>query len=551
MLTKIISSNFIEISVKNLTGAQVLWRNNDKIKIEEYLVCTQESQLFHPDSVGVTKGLKALAEPYGGSGMERNGGGSRVVTIGDKQVKGVGANLLVGKRTRLDYSWGGLEPESAIKEVIYTHMLDKVLVKGAVTVDALIRVNNRSKQRRIDCRDWSVLMVRDATYRPAHLLMPCFFFSSQGKMNTTPNIESKLRRMYARIDVDIGVNNYAKWVGELANGHAQQIASARMARIMHGCLTEANVTVEGKWLDLPLASTTNGAYNFCYNRSFASEVYVFPKFIEMTSYYYAKYNGKTFKPQPIIDYYFDQLCAYERKFSGFLLGACIYRSGSSQYQQDVEQLFEFVRELITPDETAITPGSPTIDYGNEVAESVTRLWFGVFSLFYRSSVDYHRFPDVSLCLIRVLKDNFLQQRAIVSLEHYLYLSCFIALKRCWLSETFYQSEVELNVFRALEEDHPDVRGVIEHYSSLASWIFDEIFYQKITIFNDSRSSIYYSIFDQEYILESDSGTKQLTFASLKNSLSIFLKSGLLDRPSLSKYLTVCIEILDSGMNGFK
>jgi hypothetical protein len=111
-----------------------------------YLI--RDSETFHGLDFTSEQRLQ-IAERYGGEGTGDNGGGARCGNLGGYQVKGIGANPLVGSGRNHWYSYGGLNAQDAIYETIMSEVLGRVLPHGAATIFGVILTAG--------VRSWSVI----------------------------------------------------------------------------------------------------------------------------------------------------------------------------------------------------------------------------------------------------------------------------------------------------------------------------------------------------------------------------------------------------------
>ena len=118
-----------------------------------------------------------LAERYGGSGIQRNGGGARCGFDGRYQIKGIGANPLVGKGSDLRHSNGVLSASMAMYETLWTEMLSSVLPYGAVPVQAVLFTDKATDSdfERTCAPSERALLVREPVVRPAHFERAPYF----------------------------------------------------------------------------------------------------------------------------------------------------------------------------------------------------------------------------------------------------------------------------------------------------------------------------------------------------------------------------------------
>src|SRR5690554_370843 len=99
----IISEHFIKCNLSNAVNAKTLWVSsaaafNSNVAFSSrysYLDC--DTKCFSNVIIDNNNKTSANIERYGGSGLGGNGGGSRSANINDAQVKGIGANVLVGE----------------------------------------------------------------------------------------------------------------------------------------------------------------------------------------------------------------------------------------------------------------------------------------------------------------------------------------------------------------------------------------------------------------------------------------------------------------------
>ena len=115
--------------------------------------------------------MKSLfAERYGGGAISRNGGGARCGFDGRWQVKGIGANALVGQGAK--HVDGELTMTGAVLEALWGNVMAKLLPYGAVPNKAILLTDSpiaalspasaRSPHNR------KALLVREPVVRPAH-----------------------------------------------------------------------------------------------------------------------------------------------------------------------------------------------------------------------------------------------------------------------------------------------------------------------------------------------------------------------------------------------
>lgn len=205
-----------------------------------------------------------FAERYGGSGIVQNGGGARCGFDGQYQVKGMGANPLVGVGTDRHHSNGALAEDYAIYESIWGEILAALLPYGAVRSLAVLRTDqyiNIEFERNSRCAR-KALLVREPVIRPAHFERAPYF-------NPQPYIIDQIHHDYDRVGIAIGKLPYMlpepceSYAGPGYHGTEKQCVDGmvelaiRQARQMAFCRTRlimlttspSNIALDGRLLD--------------------------------------------------------------------------------------------------------------------------------------------------------------------------------------------------------------------------------------------------------------------------------------------------------------
>lgn len=133
------------------------------------------SYIIDPDSTASAKVFHA--ERYGGSGIQRNGGGARCGFDGNYQVKGIGSNPLVGEGTDERHSNGALGAVHAIYEALWGEVLAQILPYSAVRVRAVLLTDLYTEKafERSGRKSRRALLVREPVVRPAHFERAPYF----------------------------------------------------------------------------------------------------------------------------------------------------------------------------------------------------------------------------------------------------------------------------------------------------------------------------------------------------------------------------------------
>ncbi|WP_209439241.1 hypothetical protein [Intestinirhabdus alba] len=159
-------------------STRLLWSNDlDDSQREElkqatsYLIEEKQRHTVFDIRVPLLTNEKIFyAERYGGGAISRNGGGARCGFDGRWQVKGIGANALVGQGSRqVD---GELTLTGAVLEAIWGGVMAKLLPYGAVPNKAILLTENALVSSiplaSSTAHSSRVLLVREPVVRPAH-----------------------------------------------------------------------------------------------------------------------------------------------------------------------------------------------------------------------------------------------------------------------------------------------------------------------------------------------------------------------------------------------
>lgn len=258
--------------------SEIIWCASNVIDSEElqencsYLIdpgSNSPSRIFH-------------AERYGGSGLQRNGGGARCGLFGQYQIKGIGANPLVGDGTDWSHGSGALGVSEAIYETVWSEILDELLPYGAVKVQAVLLTNSylsiSSKNSKQSSR--RALLVREPVVRPAHFERAPYFrpqmaFAGQ-LMHDARRVRAVISQLPACLptpQAGFSPEAYAdsriyciEGLSELAQRLAWQMAFCR-TRFLKVTTSPSNISIDGKLLDfngLGCLFPSNYCYDFSY-----------------------------------------------------------------------------------------------------------------------------------------------------------------------------------------------------------------------------------------------------------------------------------------------
>ena len=212
------------------------------------------------------------AERYGGEGLGFHGGGVRVGTDGDHQIKGIGRNPLAGEDSLPDYSHGGMSLFEAIQEAIWGEVFHHALPFGAVRSPAVLATSSPCWWV-ID--RWGVellrgrygddaylprgLLVREASVRPAHFERAMMHRPPAALAASLPHdaerVRAAIRALPALLPLPDGAEDLDPverlQIGalEMARRFAEQGAAAKSKRLLHGNVSPSNLCLDGRWID--------------------------------------------------------------------------------------------------------------------------------------------------------------------------------------------------------------------------------------------------------------------------------------------------------------
>ncbi|WP_380180756.1 MchC protein [Kalamiella sp. sgz302252] len=254
-----LTDNLVPFSARQV-ATSLIWRSPDVDDAETLQNAC--SYIIDPTSSADTKLF--YAERYGGSGLQRNGGGARCGFDGCYQIKGIGINPLVGKGSDRRHSNGALSAEHAIYEALWGEVLAQILPYGAVRTQAVLLITGNAGRAFNDVGDAvpRALLVRKPVIRPAHFERAPWF---KPRPEFAAQLQHDARRVKAVIHLlpaslpapPAGFSKEAcrnqrlyclEGLCELARRLAWQMAFCR-TRFLRLTTSPSNVATDGRLLD--------------------------------------------------------------------------------------------------------------------------------------------------------------------------------------------------------------------------------------------------------------------------------------------------------------
>ncbi|SHN44779.1 hypothetical protein SAMN05192549_12615 [Duganella sacchari] len=263
------STSFIAFPARGIRKPEVRWANPQlatDFPFLEHAWCSPlngDSPEAYDD-----RQVQLLAERYGGHGLGGNGGGARCGVIGEIQIKGVGRNQLAAPDTDFFHSYGGASINEGVYESLWGEILNRALPHGAVRVIGLVATGTRvplvAPLPGQDPTTERALIFRQAAIRPAHFMRSAYHRPpvNSGWCDDTSRTRAAIAALPAVFSAlyclpsmnessDVFIH---RCMSIMLERFADQFASARAKRLMHGSLIASNIALDGRWLDFATTS---------------------------------------------------------------------------------------------------------------------------------------------------------------------------------------------------------------------------------------------------------------------------------------------------------
>jgi hypothetical protein len=516
---EIASRDWPQVAIGQLRAPVVAWAdrgangaaNAGERLLQEHAQVLEGTPLCREREPG-TPAMSGTVERYGGTGIGANGGGARCINYeaGDPtsapdgtrrmfQAKGTGQNPVVGQHDDREHSYGGLDARKAIVETIYTHVLGSVLPLGTVKIFGLVFTGHDTAYNGIgDC--WGVTMIRDQCLRPAHFMKAGGFKPTVEFAKAQPGELARMRRLYKRIHAESENSQaFIRYLGQYLRNAANQFSFARAARITHGTLSPSNLAMDGRWLDLPVASFLSGGVNYNISSIFYAEGAEPLGYALEIIHNYAKFNGLKLSPSILSRYYAESFEAYFKVHLAFVFGVPVRedRAGPLLENPSLVHLARMLGGIINRDRK-IRMERPARDSADPVVAFVSGCHASLRGLavakgcFATAGIDPGEIPAIA-AHFRALVDEYarilcIEQHDAATAELGFLL---VALKRGLLASAFYLPVVDDEVKRLCAEGSPDdIGALIDDYIEASAWIFEEAS-GEITLFKGRDLAISY------------------------------------------------------------
>ncbi|MBN3816580.1 hypothetical protein G3N57_08105 [Paraburkholderia sp. Se-20369] len=250
---------FVPILVERVKGVSVVYKNDAEAISQRALIDQCAFVLAARPRDRRAEQQIWLSERYGGEEIVNNGGGVRCGLSIDLQVKGIGANLLLGCDSDGAHSNGHLSLVDAIYEAAWSEILEAVVPYGVQRVVAVLKMGEHVH---ID-GGARALLIRRPEIRPAHFERAIYFKpirdASWHREADVRRVRNSVRYLGEILPRPAFIaeqqwrgmsdkERFSAGLGEFARRIAAQLAYMRSRFMAHGC-TSSNVSIDGRLLD--------------------------------------------------------------------------------------------------------------------------------------------------------------------------------------------------------------------------------------------------------------------------------------------------------------
>lgn len=260
-----ISACYVAAKVPVVRFSNLAWANNELSRlIPAKLGCVpmpgEPSTLYKRNSF-----VAGQLEMYGGAGVGANAGGVRCLNIQGCQVKGVGPSVLAGRTTDKWHKHGALSLQDAIKETIFSELVDCATPHGASRAIGIaplgVYFSTEIGDEKKPGRAPRALFLREPIVRLGHFLRATFANVDQDvRRLELPRMRSVIS---ALCDLSSGPGNVTftnviHGVEELFRAVMEQFAAMRLGRVVHGSPIPSNIGLDGRLVDFTTSTFVSG-----------------------------------------------------------------------------------------------------------------------------------------------------------------------------------------------------------------------------------------------------------------------------------------------------
>lgn len=492
-------------------------RTAEDVFFETYGYMIEGGQLFDNLVFDRSRSAEFKAERYGGRGIGDNGGGVRCGILGGHQVKGLGKNVLVGAGADVHHSYGGFKALYAVHEAIFSKVYRKIMPFGAADVYGVILTGPDAAYHSKLQRGWGALLVREDVLRPAGFIRAPHY--RQRVAGMTSDVARVRRANKELLKYCGGVGGYTQFLGRFLANCANQFAFGRIARIMHGSLTPSNLCMDGRWLDLTnsgfVGSAENNAGGNRQTSSFYEEMHFPLRVTAEMMHTFAKYNGVSLNPAPLIDFYNKELGMRLKSHLCYLFG-WTYELYREELDADFSRLSQTVMRILSSGKVAYDRWPEHLGADDPVLIFLERMYCARDHA-EDTAAGTGAVGDQERAAFDVLMHAAYLTRSRIgeSFDSFFIASFLLAFKRCAYSEFFFKTRLERQISPMLVDDlkAEDIRDFIDGCLGISEWVFGEpVESATITLFRSKAIEIRYDRSHQSFSIIKTDSTKTLRSA---------------------------------------
>ncbi len=253
-----------EVLLRKIEAPTLLWLNESlatrdeavrsgRVSLEEYGARLVEACSFRAVAEADRPTHAGMADRYGGSGLNGNGGSGRAVIVNGYYVKGVGRTPLIGDGTDRAHASGDAYLEEACREAIFAEIFAAELPFGAIRTLAIIDTGERAFWQEVDKYETKVLVVRLPFRRVGHFVRALAHRSLVDRTGSADAL--RVEHHFAQWTGAIGSMAVADAVSDLPRRVAKQLGYCFAHRLAHGSPTLSNIALDGRLLDFGATSS--------------------------------------------------------------------------------------------------------------------------------------------------------------------------------------------------------------------------------------------------------------------------------------------------------
>jgi hypothetical protein len=506
------------------------------------------------------------AERYGGVGVGDNGGGARVGNTEGFQIKGIGKNPLAGS-AKVWHTYGSLNAIEAIYEAVYTHIVNTISPIGAAKIYGIIFTGPESayyeyiEETHAHKKGWGALLVREACRRPAHFLRsPSYSPPKNSNLRVVPDVV-RVRTINKEFLAECGNGNgYIKYVGKFLQNCADQFAFSRIARLAHSTLSNSNISIDGRWLDLAGTTFVRGGENSGILGSFYSEPEILLPILSEMMETFAKYNRLNFNIAPLVNYYMEQYTAYLGYHLSYLF-ALSYSHLSEDVKLTAYQTIVTQSNIVIGSAKTITAGFPSKADPND---PVVVLIEGLFLSLGNNTLATQKMTflkqingfDAELsknAFSMVMRDVYQNANALGPFLNFAVCAAITSMRRTLVSEYFFKNRFDAHTRLMLDANDTDqFSNLIETSTDICDWAFPATDDQR-WLYRDKHKSIFYNGQDATYYFvdknnkAASKNAHELLDAISTSPTGYFIINGFDFKPYLARTLSL-LTVLENGIH---